>query len=152
VARPAAEVPGPGRQVHPEEPPAAGPPLHGKAAPPLRPPQLEGRRSGRLKGSRSFARAWRDARWGYQHRHDDRAAPPTAGAGLWRHFASWFPDEVGAWLEDQGMLGEESGSQGPEGPRAGPTPEGAITRLGLGSPGRPCPALPPPWPGAASPR
>jgi hypothetical protein len=34
----------------------------------VRPPQFEGRRSGRPKGSKNMARAWRDAIWGYEHR------------------------------------------------------------------------------------
>ena len=70
----------------------------------VRPPQLEGKRTGRPKGSMTFARAWRDALWGYAHRYEDRAAPPTAGAGVWWQFASCFPDEVEEFLEEYGHL------------------------------------------------
>jgi hypothetical protein len=42
----------------------------------VRPPQLEGRRGGRPKGSRNLAPAWRDARWGYEHRREDLVNPP----------------------------------------------------------------------------
>jgi hypothetical protein len=70
----------------------------------VRPPQLEGKRTGRPKGSVSMASAWRDARWGYEHRHTDDADPPTAGAGLWWYFAVYHPDALEAFLDDYGQL------------------------------------------------
>jgi hypothetical protein len=70
----------------------------------VRPPQLEGKRTGRPKGSVNMARAWRDARWGYQHRYEDHADPPTAGAALWWYFAVYYPDALEAFLEDYGKL------------------------------------------------
>ena len=73
----------------------------------VRPPQLEGRRTGRPKGSRSHARRWADILWGYEHRDDATASPPTDGARVWRSFASEFPDEVEAFLEAHGRLGPE---------------------------------------------
>jgi hypothetical protein len=69
----------------------------------VRPPQLEGKRTGRPKGSRNYTSAWRDACWGYQHRNDFCAVPPTAEAHLWHTFASRFPDELGVWLEAKGL-------------------------------------------------
>jgi hypothetical protein len=70
----------------------------------VRPPQLEGKRTGRPKGSRNHARDWADALWGYQHRFHDRAAPPTPAASLWWGIASRYPDEVEEWLEACGQL------------------------------------------------
>ncbi len=56
----------------------------------VRPPQFEGKRTGRPKGSRNLASALREMLWGYEHWNDD-AAPPSGGAALWRKFArmSW---------------------------------------------------------------
>ena len=70
----------------------------------VRPPQLEGKRSGRPRGSRNLASAFRDALWGYEHRYDQRGAPPTAGAHLWRRFASWYPDLVEEFLQQHGLI------------------------------------------------
>ena len=73
----------------------------------VRPPQLEGKRSGRPKGSRNYASAWRDALWGYEHRDEDRGSPPSAAAWLWWGFAVSFPDEVEEFLLGHGLLPEE---------------------------------------------
>jgi hypothetical protein len=70
----------------------------------VRPPQLEGRRTGRPRGSRSHARAWADARWGYDHCYDDEADPPSPAALLWWRFAALFPDELEAFLQEYGRL------------------------------------------------
>lgn len=70
----------------------------------VRPPQLEGKRTGRPKGSRNLARAWRDVVWGYQHRYEDWGAPPTAGAALWWYFAHHYPDELAEFLEAYGQF------------------------------------------------
>ena len=74
----------------------------------IRPPQLEGKRTGRPKGSRNrcgvWADAWADVRWAYEHRFHDRAAPPTRAAHLWWSLAAQFPDELEQWLEDCGRL------------------------------------------------
>jgi len=69
----------------------------------VKPPQLEGKRTGRPKGSKNYAKAWRDAIWGFNHRFD-HDAPPTAGAALWQHFATWYPYELEDWLEEQGKI------------------------------------------------
>jgi hypothetical protein len=74
----------------------------------VRPPQLEGQRTGRPKGSVNMAAAWRDARWGYEHRHRDDLDPPTGGAGLWWYFAHYYPDALEAFLEDYGQLQGEA--------------------------------------------
>ncbi len=74
----------------------------------VRPPQLEGKRTGRPKGSRNFDSAWQDALWGYNHRHLDRATPPTPGAALWWHFAHHFPDELREFLKGYGRLWQKS--------------------------------------------
>jgi hypothetical protein len=71
----------------------------------VRPPQLEGKRTGRPIGSLNWASAWRDAVWGFMHA-DDYAKPPTAGAGLWQAFAEEYYYEVQGWLEDNGMSWE----------------------------------------------
>ena len=74
----------------------------------VRPPQLEGRRTGRPKGSKNYAGAWEaawaDARWGYEHRAEDDADPPTQAAQLWWYFAHYFPDELEAFLGEYGRL------------------------------------------------
>ncbi len=65
----------------------------------VRPPQLEGRRTGRPKGSKDHARVWADVLWGYQHRYDDRADYPNQSARMWWTFASRHPDEVEEFLK-----------------------------------------------------
>jgi hypothetical protein len=62
----------------------------------VKPPQLEGRRTGRPKGSRNLARAWRDCVWGFTFRDADGVKPPNAAAEMFRRFARWYPDEVEA--------------------------------------------------------
>ena len=62
------------------------------------PPQLEGKRTGRPKGSRDHAAAWADVQWGYAHRAEDKVVSPTLAALLWWRFAYMFPDEVGHFL------------------------------------------------------
>jgi len=70
----------------------------------VRPPQLEGKRTGRPKGMKNFARYWRDAVWGLEHADEEKAIPPNPSAKLWQSFASCFPIEVEDWLEANGML------------------------------------------------
>ena len=69
----------------------------------VRPPQLEGKRTGRPKGSRNLAPAWRAAVWGFEHADDD-VAPPNAAAALWQDFAGLCPVEMEFWLEEHGQL------------------------------------------------
>jgi len=68
----------------------------------VRPPQLEGKRTGRPKGSKNWACAWRDAIWGNNNRFDDEACPPTPGAALWQDLAEHFPMELDEWLFEHG--------------------------------------------------
>jgi hypothetical protein len=70
----------------------------------VRPPQLEGKRTGRPRGSRNQARVWADAQWGYEHRHEDYGHPPTRAAWLWWHFAHHYPDELADFLARYGRL------------------------------------------------
>ncbi len=70
----------------------------------VRPPQFEGRRTGRPKGSRNFAKAWREVQWAFGHRFDDRADIPSGAAGVWWYFAHFYPDELEEFLERYGML------------------------------------------------
>lgn len=70
----------------------------------VRPPQFEGKRTGRPKGSRNWARGWRDMLWGYEHAEDEDAVPPTAGAAIWQAFAADNLWAVRDWLELQGVL------------------------------------------------
>lgn len=70
----------------------------------VRPPQLEGKRTGRPKGSRNHARVWADVVWGYKHRYDDRADYPNESARLWWTFASHYPYELAAFLEAFGQI------------------------------------------------
>jgi hypothetical protein len=62
------------------------------------PPQLQGRRTGRPRGSKSHAALWRDILWAYEHRFHERAWPPTPAAHLWWLFAGMFPEEFEEWL------------------------------------------------------
>ena len=57
-----------------------------------------------MRGSRSFAAAWEDVIWGYQHRDEERSNPPTPAARLWWNFAANFPDEVELFLEHFGKI------------------------------------------------
>ena len=70
----------------------------------VRPPQFEGKRVGRPKGSRNWAGAWKDCVWGYLHANDFDATPPTAGAGVWQAFAAVNYWEVHDFLEEQGLI------------------------------------------------
>ncbi len=71
----------------------------------VRPPQLEGKRTGRPKGSPNLARAWREVQWGYSHRGDNWVpSVPSGGAELWWHFATLYPDQARAFLERHGKL------------------------------------------------
>jgi hypothetical protein len=70
----------------------------------VRPPQLEGKRSGRPKGSRNWSRAWRDCLWGYLHAEDQRAVPPTAGAAMWQAFAAKYLWQVHDYLAAHGVI------------------------------------------------
>jgi len=70
----------------------------------VRPPQLEGKRTGRPKGSKNLASAWRDAVWGYEHRYQERANPPTAGAAVWWSMAYRYPDKVEEFLDAFGLV------------------------------------------------
>lgn len=70
----------------------------------VRPPQLEGKRTGRPRGSKNHAKVWADALWGYHHRDAERVAAPTPAASLWRGMAGMYPDEVEEWLEACGQL------------------------------------------------
>jgi hypothetical protein len=72
----------------------------------IAPPQLAGKRTGRPRGSRNLARAWRDVLWAYKHAGDDETAAPTGHAALWRSFAEDYPDAVSDFLDRFGMLGE----------------------------------------------
>lgn len=65
----------------------------------IRPPQFEGKRSGRPKGSRDHAAAWADVRWGDDHRAEDYSdAIPSPAARLWWHFAHHYPDVLAEFL------------------------------------------------------
>jgi hypothetical protein len=70
----------------------------------VRPPQLEGKRTGRPKGSKNFVGAWEEVLWGYLHRKLDAAKPPNARAALWWYFGHYFPDELGEFLQEYGKL------------------------------------------------
>jgi hypothetical protein len=67
----------------------------------VRPPQFEGKRTGRPKGSRNMSRAWRDVAWAYDHRHEGKARPPSAGATVWWYFARFDPNAIEEWFEEK---------------------------------------------------
>lgn len=64
----------------------------------IRPPQLEGKRTGRPRGTFKYTKAFRDAVWGYRNAKDWTKVPPNATAALWRSFAAHHYEEVGSWL------------------------------------------------------
>jgi len=68
------------------------------------PPQLEGRRTGRPRGSKNFAKSWRAVLWAFEHRFEDTAVIPSGEAALWWYFAHYFPDELEQFLEEHGKL------------------------------------------------
>jgi hypothetical protein len=70
----------------------------------VRPPQLEGKRTGRPKGSKNHARDWADVEWGYQRRDEASGSPPTGAARLWWYFSYFDPDAVGDFLAAYGRL------------------------------------------------
>ena len=70
----------------------------------VRPPQLEGKRTGRPKGSRNWRKGWDDLFWGYLNAENRTAMPPTAGAALWQAFAASFPFEVHDFLKEHGAF------------------------------------------------
>jgi hypothetical protein len=70
----------------------------------VRPPQLEGRRTGRPKGSRNYAREWEDIIWAFEHLRDDYAWPPNRTALLWWQFAALVPEEFEAWVRASGRV------------------------------------------------
>lgn len=70
----------------------------------VRPPQLEGKRTGRPKGSRNHAHVWDDVLWGYQHRYETRANYPNQSARMWWTFAAHYPDALETVLEDFGKI------------------------------------------------
>jgi hypothetical protein len=70
----------------------------------VRPPQLEGKRTGRPKGVRNHARVWADILWGYRHCHEDRVIPPNAVALWWYRMAYRYPDEVEEFIDAWGRL------------------------------------------------
>jgi hypothetical protein len=52
---------------------------------------LDGRRTGRPKGSRTTSRVRRDILWAYRHLDKPGARPPSAGARLWAALAREHP-------------------------------------------------------------
>jgi len=66
----------------------------------VRPPQLEGKRTGRPRKSKNFASAWRDAIWGFEHHDEDYAVVPNAAAWLWWTFARYYPAVLYEFLKD----------------------------------------------------
>jgi hypothetical protein len=70
----------------------------------VRPPQLEGKRTGRPKGSKNYAYSWRDVLWAYQHRHAEYVTPPNAAALVWWYFARWDEDGLQDFLLGYGKL------------------------------------------------
>jgi hypothetical protein len=70
----------------------------------VRPPQLEGKRTGRPRGSRNYAAAWADVEWAYRHRYTREGSPPTPEARVWWFLAYRYPDELEEFLAAWGRL------------------------------------------------
>jgi hypothetical protein len=70
----------------------------------VRPPQLEGKRTGRRKNAQKWHQALEECEWGYRHAHDAKAVPPTPGAALWQAFAASYLWDVHDYLSMQGVI------------------------------------------------
>ena len=70
----------------------------------VRPPQFEGKRTGRPKGSKTWSKAWRDCQWGYEHASQPEAEPPTPGAALWQAYASRYYWQVEEFLQNHDVV------------------------------------------------
>lgn len=66
----------------------------------IAPPQLEGKRTGRPRGSRNHAAEVQDILWAYEHRDDENVSPPNSQALWWWRLGLMFPDELEMFLED----------------------------------------------------
>ena len=64
----------------------------------VRPPQLEGRRTGRPRGSKNRAPLVRAMQWGFEHRYDRLTPAPSEAARLAQNIARHFPEIVERWL------------------------------------------------------
>jgi hypothetical protein len=87
---------------------------------------LDGKRTGRPKGSRTTSRVRRDILWAYRHLGKPDAKPPSAGARLWAALAREHPARFLACvarLEGQPAdAGQRNGTaHGPAGRAAGAT-------------------------------
>ena len=69
----------------------------------VRPPQLEGKLTGRPRGSKNYEDAWEDVLWGWRHRNVERASPPNESARMWWSFARYYPHQVTEWLSGRGL-------------------------------------------------
>jgi hypothetical protein len=70
----------------------------------VRPPQLEGKRPGRPKGSRNHAKVWADIEWAYVNRFAEPDSAPSITARFWWRLAASFPDEFEFWLSKGGRV------------------------------------------------
>lgn len=70
----------------------------------VRPPQLEGKRTGRPRGLRDYAPEWAEVKWAYERRDADEVEPPSRTALLWWRLAALYPDELGDFLARYGRL------------------------------------------------
>jgi hypothetical protein len=70
----------------------------------VKPPQLEGKRTGRPNGSRNHAGVWSNVLWAFENRNNDDAIPPTKEAGLWWGFARSYPYQFRTWLKSCGRI------------------------------------------------
>lgn len=64
----------------------------------VRPPQFEGKRTGRPKKADDLDRALLDCLWGFWNTDDPNANPPTGAARLWRDLAIWDRDALAGFL------------------------------------------------------
>ena len=70
----------------------------------VRPPQLEGKRTGRPKGSKNVAKIWHAVLWAYKHCEDDEVRAPSKEALIWWYCASYDPDFFEDWLDAYGKI------------------------------------------------
>lgn len=65
----------------------------------VKPPQLEGRRTGRPKGTRNHAAVWAEIEWAYENRFEEPASAPSVMARFLWSLAASYPDQFECWFQ-----------------------------------------------------
>jgi hypothetical protein len=68
------------------------------------PPQLKGKRTGRPKGSRNYAKVWEDLDWAYRHLDEEPTTAPSQNALMWWRFGNTFPEQFRCFVKNRGRV------------------------------------------------